>query len=35
MAMPRSSGRYRSRRDNSQVQERLRELACEHPRFLV
>jgi len=33
MAVPRSSGRYRSRRDDSQVQERLRELAREHPRF--
>ena len=33
MAVPRSSGRYRSRRDDSEVQERLRELAREHPRF--
>ena len=33
MAVPRSSGRYRSRRDDSQVQQRLRELAREHPRF--
>ena len=33
MAVPRSSGRYRSRRDDSQIQERLRELAREHPRF--
>ena len=33
MAVPRSSGRYRSRRDDSQVQERLRESAREHPRF--
>ena len=33
MAVPRSSGRYRSRRDDSHVQERLRELAREHPRF--
>jgi putative transposase len=33
MAVPRSSGRYRSRRDDSQLQERLRELAREHPRF--
>jgi putative transposase len=33
MAVPRSSGRYRSRRDDSQVQERLCELAREHPRF--
>ena len=33
MAVPRSSGRYRSRRDDSLVQERLRELAREHPRF--
>ena len=33
MTVPRSSGRYRSRRDDSQVQERLRELAREHPRF--
>jgi putative transposase len=33
MAVPRSSGRYRSRRNDSLVQERLRELAREHPRF--
>lgn len=33
MAVARSSGRYRSRRDDSRVQERLRELAREHPRF--
>ncbi len=33
MAVPRSSGRYRSRRDDSQIQERLRELAREHPRL--
>jgi hypothetical protein len=33
MAMPRSSGRYRSRRDDSLVQEQLRELARQHPRF--
>ena len=33
MAVPRSSGRYRSRRDDSKIQERLRELAREHPRF--
>jgi putative transposase len=33
MAVPRSSGRYRSRRDDSRVAERLRELAREHPRF--
>ncbi len=33
MAVPRSSGRYRSRRNDSQIQERLRELAREHPRF--
>jgi putative transposase len=33
LAVPRSSGRYRSRRDDSLVQERLRELAREHPRF--
>ena len=33
MAVPRSSGRYRSRRDDSQLQERLRELAREYPRF--
>jgi putative transposase len=33
MAVPRSSGRYRSRRDDSQIEERLRELAREHPRF--
>jgi putative transposase len=33
MAVPRSSCRYRSRRDDSQLQERLRELAREYPRF--
>jgi putative transposase len=33
MTVPRSSGRYRSRRNDSQLQERLRELAREHPRF--
>lgn len=33
MSVPRSSGRYRSRRDDGKVQERLRELAREHPRF--
>ena len=33
MAGPRSSGRYGSRRDDSRIQERLRELAREHPRF--
>ncbi len=33
MAAPRSSCRYRSRRDDSEVQQRLRELAREHPRF--
>jgi putative transposase len=33
MSVPRSSGRYRSRRNDSQLQERLRELAREHPRF--
>jgi putative transposase len=33
MEMPRSSGRYRSRRDDSQIKQRLRELAREHPRF--
>src|ERR1700756_4248226 len=33
MAVRRSSGRYRSRRDDSQIEERLRELAREHPRF--
>jgi putative transposase len=33
MAVPRSSGRHRSRRDDSLVQKRLRELAHEHPRF--
>jgi putative transposase len=33
MAMPRSSCRYQSRRDDSQMQERLRELAREYPRF--
>jgi len=33
MAVPRSSCRYRSRRDDSQLEQRLRELAREHPRF--
>ena len=33
MAVPRSSGRFRSRRDDTRIQERLRELAREHPRF--
>ena len=33
MELPRWSGRYRSRRDDNQVQERLRGLAREHPRF--
>lgn len=33
MAVPRSSCRYQSRRDDSHIQERLRELAREHPRF--
>jgi putative transposase len=33
MAVPRSSCRYRSRKDDSHLQERLRELAREHPRF--
>lgn len=33
MGVPRSSSRYRSRRNDSVVQERLRELAREHPRF--
>ena len=33
MAVARSSCRYRSRRDDSRIQERLRELAREHPRF--
>jgi putative transposase len=33
MAVARSSGRYRSRRDDSRIEERLRELAREHPRF--
>ncbi len=33
MAVPRSSGRYRSRREDSDIEERLRELAREHPRF--
>jgi putative transposase len=33
MAVPRSSCRYRSRRDDSHIQERLRELAREHPHF--
>jgi len=33
IAVPRSSCRYQSRRDDSQMQERLLELAQEHPRF--
>ena len=33
MAVPRSSCRYQSRRDDSRIEERLRELAREHPRF--
>jgi putative transposase len=33
MAVARSSCRYQSRRDDSHIQERLRELAREHPRF--
>jgi len=33
MAVPRSSERYQSRRDDSQLQQRLRELAHEHRRF--
>ena len=33
MTVPRSSCRYRSRRDDEQLRERLRELAREHPRF--
>jgi hypothetical protein len=33
MVAPRSSCRYQSRRDDSRIQERLRELAREHPRF--
>ena len=33
IGVPRSSGRYRSRRDDSRLAERLRELAREHPRF--
>ena len=33
LAVPRSSARYRGGRDESLVQERLRELAREHPRF--
>jgi len=33
LAVPRSSGRYRSRRDDSLVEERLRKLAREHPHF--
>jgi len=33
MAVPRSSGRYHSQKDDSHIQERLRELAREHPRF--
>lgn len=33
MAVAMSSSRYRRRRDNSQLQERLRELAREHLRF--
>lgn len=34
MAVPRSSGPYRSRRDDGQIQERLRELTHEYPRFI-
>ena len=33
MPVPQSSGWYRSLRDDCQVQERLRELTREHPRF--
>lgn len=33
MAVPRSSGRYRSQSDASQIQDRLLELARQHPRF--
>jgi putative transposase len=33
MSVPRSSGRYLSWRDDSRIQERLRDLAREHPRF--
>jgi len=33
IGVPRSSGRYQSRRDDSRIAERLRELAREHPRF--
>jgi putative transposase len=33
IGVPRSSGRYQSRRDDSQVEQRLRELAREHPRY--
>ncbi len=33
ITVARSSCRYRSRRDDSDLQERLRELAREHPRF--
>ena len=33
MAVPRSSCRYQGRRDDSQLEQRLRELAREHPRF--
>ena len=33
MEVPRSSCRYRSRRDDSQLHEQLQALAREHPRF--
>jgi putative transposase len=33
MAVPRSSCRYQSRRDDSRIEERVRELAREYPRF--
>jgi putative transposase len=33
MAVPRSSGRYRSRRDDSEFRERLVRLSRDHPRF--
>lgn len=33
MVVPRSSGQYRSRRDGTQIQERLRDLVREHPPF--
>jgi putative transposase len=33
MEMPRSSCRYKSRRDDNELRERLQGLAREHPRF--